>query len=113
MENTFIIQKGYPIDPEDNRVEVEELHVHVLFKDPKLHTALWEWLDNYPGTREGVQSYQYDKKSGVCTLDIAMPRDREDCRSAIDIVANGVYLYFVRNNESLENLNIKRVYPEL
>jgi len=109
MKNIFVIQKGLPIDAEDNRVEVEELHVHVLFFDKNIHAKLWEWLDNYPGTYGKVETYQYNEKSGECTLDIAFGRD-DDCKRAIDIVVSGVYS-FLANNEI--DGAVKPKYPEI
>lgn len=109
MTNTFTIQKGNPIAPEDNRSEVEELHVHVLFRDKNIHAQLWEYLDNYPGIFGRVESYQYDISSELCTLDIVFNREDGDYRRIIDIVSNGVHLFLLNNKVEA---SVKSVYPE-
>ncbi len=93
----FHIYKGKPLDPEDNRTVVPELHIHVNFSDPEIHADLMDWLDNSPRLLGNVAMYARDEHTGFGVIDIAMPLEAE-LAGALRMVKATVELFIARNN---------------
>ncbi|MBQ4395489.1 MAG: hypothetical protein II825_09390 [Paludibacteraceae bacterium] len=91
----FHIYKGRPLDPEDNRTSADELHIHVQFSVPEMHTTLMDWLDNSPNLLGCVQMYIRDEHTGLGILDIAIPKGAEP-NSALRMVKASVELFCTR-----------------
>ena len=92
---TFYVLKGTPLDPEDCRREVNELHVHVKFSDPWIHAELMDWLDNSPRLLGQVQMYAKDEYTGLGVIDIAIPGQAE-LSGALRMVKATVELFIAR-----------------
>jgi len=92
----FHVYKGKPLDPEDCRTEVSELHVHVAFSEPKMWKELWEWIDNCPRLLGSVQAYEKDEHTGFGVIDIAIPGEAE-LTGALRMVKATVELFITRN----------------
>ncbi len=94
----FHIHKGHPLDPEDNREEVNELHVLVEFSTPEIHASLMDWIDNTPRLGENAaQMYERNEKTGQGVIDVAMPVGIDE-PEALQIVRSSIELYCSRNN---------------
>ena len=91
----FHIYKGWSLDPEDCRTEVSELHVHVMFSEPKIHAELMDWLDNSPRLLGSVQAYEKDVHTGFGVIDIAIPGEAE-LYGALRMVKTTVELFVAR-----------------
>jgi hypothetical protein len=106
----FIIGTGAPLSAEDNREDVTEEHIIVHFNDPKIHARLFDWLDNYPGLFGSVQAYEYNEKTGMGAIDIAVRLDDRSDR-VMTIVENAIRLFCLRERIDVD-LNRTHVSTE-
>lgn len=93
----FHIHIGQPLDPEDNREEVNEPHVLVEFSAPELHAQLMDWIDNSPHLTGAVQAYARDEKTNFGVIDVAIQKGI-DPSEALQMVQISIELYCSRNN---------------
>ena len=92
---TFIIGTGTPLSPDDNRTDITEEHIIVQFNAPKIHAHLFDWLDNYPGLNGSVQAYEYNEKTEMGAIDLAVRLD-DSADRVLTIVENAIRLFCVR-----------------
>lgn len=67
----FHIYDGKPLSQEDNREEVDELHVLVEFSAPEVHAELMDSIDRWVKPHGEVIEYARDMHSGQGIIDVA------------------------------------------
>lgn len=93
----FYIYKGKPLSQEDNREEVQELHILVQFSAPEIHAPLMDSIDGYIKPHGQVVEYAKDMRSGHGIIDIAFIAGISDI-DAIPKVKKSIEEYCLRNN---------------
>lgn len=67
----FHIYDGKPLSPEENREEIDELHVLVQFSAPEVHAELMDCIDRWVKPHGEVLEYVRDMHSGHGIIDVA------------------------------------------
>ena len=67
----FHIYEGKPLSPEDNREEVNELHILVEFNAPEVHAELMDYIDRWMAPVGEALEYVRDTRTGKGIIDVA------------------------------------------
>jgi len=93
----FHIYKGKPLSQEDNRENVNELHILVQFSAPEIHAGLMDSINEQIKPDGEVMEYARDMRNGCGIIDIAFKAGISDI-DAIPKVKKSVEAYCSRNN---------------